>query len=125
MNQTELIFRVASAPCGASDAFMHPACAHGLQDVTFHDLTIGELLEQQIVSCDSCGERILPKGVTAAPAIPLCPECGSTLDVEAMATISEEVHPGYHVAGTPLPRRERTAAVAFCTGCEFCIEIGK
>jgi hypothetical protein len=58
-----LIIRIASAPCGASDAFMHPACAHGLDGVEFHDMTIVQLLEQEIVYCDGCGERILPKGV--------------------------------------------------------------
>lgn len=61
-----LVFRIASAPCGASDAFMHPACAHGLRNVEFHDLTIVDMLDQGITFCDSCGERILPAGVSRA-----------------------------------------------------------
>ena len=61
----ELTIRIASAPCGASDAFMHPACCGGnLIGVEFHDMTIVELLQQDIIICDSCGERIVPKGVS-------------------------------------------------------------
>lgn len=64
MATTEAVtIRIAEAPCGASSAFLHPACAHGLTGVEFHDLTVGELARQEIVTCDGCGERILPKGV--------------------------------------------------------------
>lgn len=59
----ERTIRIASAPCGAGDAFLHPACANGLSGVEFHDMTIGQLVEQQILVCDGCGERIVPKGV--------------------------------------------------------------
>lgn len=52
-----------------------------------------------------------------------CPECGSPMQVVTDAIVSEEYHPGYHMAGTPLPRRERPAVVAACTGCECCVEI--
>jgi hypothetical protein len=62
-----LIFRIAEVPCGASAAFLHPACCgDNLSGVEYHDLTVVELLEQQIVYCDGCGERIVPKGVSLA-----------------------------------------------------------
>lgn len=53
----------------------------------------------------------------------LCPECGSSLHIVEDGAVVEEFHPGYHVAGTPLPRRERITNFAACTGCEFCVEI--
>lgn len=63
-NTQDLTIRIASVPCGASDAFMHPACCgNNLSGVEYHDLTITELLQQQIVYCDGCGERIVPQGV--------------------------------------------------------------
>jgi hypothetical protein len=58
-----LRIRIAAVPCGAGDAFVHPACVSDLSQAEYHDLTVVELLDQQIVYCDSCGERILPRGV--------------------------------------------------------------
>lgn len=57
--QEAMTIRIASAPCGAGGAFLHPACASDLSGVEFHDLTVSELLEQQIVFCDACGKRIV------------------------------------------------------------------
>ncbi len=60
-----LVIRIAEAPCGASSAFLHPACCgDSLHGVEYHDLTIVQLLEQQIIYCDGCGERIVPAGVS-------------------------------------------------------------
>lgn len=64
---SSLVIRIAEVPCGASSAFLHPACCgSSLNGVEYHDLTIVELLQQDIVYCDGCGERIIPKGVTLA-----------------------------------------------------------
>lgn len=54
-----------------------------------------------------------------------CPECGDTFTIDPNAVTVEEYHPGYHNADEPLPTRERTCIVAFCNGCEFCVEIGR
>lgn len=59
--------RIASAPGGAMGAFLHPACAAGLEGVEYHDLTIAELVDNDIVTCDRCGERIVPRGVSKDP----------------------------------------------------------
>lgn len=59
--------RIAEVPCGAGSAFLHPACCGSdLSGVEYHDLTYVELLEQQIVFCDGCGERIVPVGLSLA-----------------------------------------------------------
>ncbi len=52
---------IASAPCGAGDAFLHPTCARGLRHVELHTLTRAELAEQAIVYCDACGQPIVSK----------------------------------------------------------------
>ena len=49
--------------------------------------------------------------------------CGEALGVEPDALIGEPVHPGAHVGARPLPVRVRPAAAAFCTACEFCLEL--
>lgn len=69
---SELIIRIAIVPCGASSAFLHPACVNPelLSEVEYSDLSIGELLAQEIVFCDGCGERIVPKGVSKATQEP-------------------------------------------------------
>jgi len=54
---------------------------------------------------------------------PPCPCCGGALEVYADATVNEEFHPGYHVRGTDLPRRERACVALACTACEFCVEV--
>jgi hypothetical protein len=61
--------------------------------------------------------------MTARELKPLCPDCGSALQIVQDAVVNEADRPGYIVRGAKLPRRERPAAVVVCTGCEFCIEI--
>ena len=51
-----------------------------------------------------------------------CPLCGGILETTDMR-VSETYHPGYHVAGTELPRRERETVVAACTECEFIVDL--
>lgn len=60
--------RVATVPYGATVAVLHPACVPADLDrdeVLYHDLTIRELLDQGLIACDSCGERIVPRSVVA------------------------------------------------------------
>lgn len=52
-----------------------------------------------------------------------CPECGSSFTIDTDAEIGERYFPKYHLRGQELPVRLRRATVAFCTGCEFCIEL--
>lgn len=53
-----------------------------------------------------------------------CPDCNGLLTVERDVLVDEPYFPKYPLRDQPLPRRQRTAkAVAFCGGCEFCIEI--
>lgn len=59
------------------------------------------------------------------PPDPVCPECGSPFEIEPRCRIEETYLPRHIVRGRPLPRRIRLAPVAFCTGCEFVIEIRK
>lgn len=61
-----LTIRIAAVPGGAMDAFIHPACVIDPTRATYHDLTIVELLEQDITHCDACGMRIVPINVQLA-----------------------------------------------------------
>ena len=54
--------------------------------------------------------------------VPICPLCRGWLDVQECTTV-ETYHPGYHVAGRQLPTRERATVAAFCSGCEFVIDL--
>lgn len=54
---------------------------------------------------------------------PRCPECGAGALSVSPATVSEEIFPGFHVRGRPLPRRERPMLAAFCDRCEFVVEV--
>jgi len=55
-----------------------------------------------------------------------CPECRTgTLEIVTDGMVGRVYHPGYHVAGTPLPVRMDLAPFAACNACEFCIEIGR
>jgi len=55
---------------------------------------------------------------------PCCPECGSSLSIDPKCVIDEPYFPRPMYRHQALPRRNRVAPVAFCTGCEFTIEIG-
>lgn len=52
-----------------------------------------------------------------------CPECGGKLTIDPACVISTPYFPIYPIRGQELPRFERTAPAALCTGCEFAIEI--
>lgn len=56
-------------------------------------------------------------------AEPRCPECGGTFTIDPRAEVGVTVwHPV--PGGMPYVTEERRAAVvAFCNGCEFCIEV--
>jgi len=54
-----ITIRVATVPFGASPAIVHPACVSANFDrdeVEYHDLTVADLRDQDIVACDVCGE---------------------------------------------------------------------
>lgn len=55
----------------------------------------------------------------------MCPQCGSTFTIDEQAMTREPYAPAYHTIGQPLPTRKRSAIVAFCNGCEMCIELMK
>jgi hypothetical protein len=53
-----------------------------------------------------------------------CPECGSPLQLETEVVKGEHYMPAFHYWKDPLPVREVVVpAVAFCSGCEFVIEV--
>jgi hypothetical protein len=52
-----------------------------------------------------------------------CPACGSPLTIDTGAIVVERVPDPYQVAGRPFREVRRLAPVAFCTGCEWCLEI--
>ncbi len=55
-----------------------------------------------------------------------CPDCGSVLELitrEDGGMISEPYFPKYPIRDRELPRKERPADFAACTGCEFHVEI--
>jgi hypothetical protein len=57
---------------------------------------------------------------------PKCPRCrDGIIQLVTDGFIGETYHPGYHVAGRPLPTRWRAAPFGACNACEFCIEIKK
>jgi len=52
-----------------------------------------------------------------------CPECGSPLTIDPDAIVVDRVPGSFHVPGRPYKDVSRLAPVAFCTGCEWAIEI--
>ena len=55
---------------------------------------------------------------------PRCPECKTGhLEIVPDGLVGRVYHPGYHVAGTELPRRFEAKPFAACTACEFCLEL--
>jgi hypothetical protein len=53
-----------------------------------------------------------------------CPECGSPLELQTEVVKGEPYAPAFHRRNEPTPVREVTVpAVAFCTGCEWVIEV--
>lgn len=63
-------------------------------------------------------------GSTVQDAPPCCPDCGGALSVERDVLIEEPYLAGRLLRHAELPRRQRVAyAAAFCSGCEFCVEI--
>jgi hypothetical protein len=53
-----------------------------------------------------------------------CPECGGEFTIDPDAEVGEQYVPrGFAVRDRELPIRMRRATVAFCSGCEFCVEI--
>lgn len=51
-----------------------------------------------------------------------CPHCGSVASV-VEATAVDTYHPGYHVAGRPLPTKRRPTTVIACSGCEMVVDL--
>lgn len=59
--------RVALIPYDRASAVVHPACVPATLDratVQLHDMTRVELLDEQVLDCVICGERILTDGGT-------------------------------------------------------------
>lgn len=52
-----------------------------------------------------------------------CPDCGAPIELYEGVVVSEAFAPGFHYTDRELPRRERLATMAACTGCEFAIEV--
>ena len=55
-----------------------------------------------------------------------CPDCGALLYIDPDALVSEPFMRGEtrrDAVYDDLPRRLRPAPVAFCSGCEWCLEI--
>lgn len=52
-----------------------------------------------------------------------CPECGGHLDLDVNAQAETTVHVAPPAAMPYLEKRLRPAIVAFCTECEFALEI--
>lgn len=73
-------------------------------------------------------DRLLGKAASPGDAITAadhrCPACGGALDIHHEVAVDEPYLAGQLLREAPLPRRQRTAtAVAFCTGCEYCVEL--
>lgn len=52
-----------------------------------------------------------------------CPDCGGTLFLDETAETEIVLAPKFHVRGRPLPVRRQSVPVAFCSQCEFSLEI--
>ena len=59
------------------------------------------------------------------PPIPRCPWCGGTFTIDEQAEKSVVMAPSYFVVERDQLREQTVPCiVAFCNGCEFCVEIG-
>jgi hypothetical protein len=52
-----------------------------------------------------------------------CPWCGGTLTIDTKAIVVDQTPGSFYVPGQPYHDLPRLAPVAFCSGCEFCLEI--
>lgn len=52
-----------------------------------------------------------------------CPECGGRLYLDTEAETERVMAPAFHVRGRQLPTQRVRIIAAFCTECEFALEI--